>query len=98
MSALPSPSAPPAPLTPAAATGPADAAAEASETEEAEAEATTEPLSVTDLEEEDGSGGEEVENALPKDGTELDPEMYGNNTPVDYAGRRRHSLNPKSLK
>ena len=79
----------PAPATAAAA---ADAAAEALEAEEEVAELTTRPLSVAELEEEDGSGCEEVEDALPEDGTELDPEMYGNNTPVVKVGRRRQSL------
>lgn len=107
------PPAPPAPPTPAAATAPADAAvpapataaaaapaeaaAEASEAEEEVAELTTRPLSVAELEEEDGSGDEEVEDALPEDGTELEPEMYGNNTPVDKVGRRRQSLNPTGV-
>ena len=86
----------PAPAT-AAAAAPADAAAEASEAEEEVAELTTRPLSVAELEEEDGSGGEEVEDALPEDGTELDPEMYGNNTPVVKVGRRRQSLNPTGV-
>jgi hypothetical protein len=31
---------------------------------------------------------------IPKDGTELDPEMYGNNTPVVNVDRWRQSLNP----
>ena len=65
----------PAPAT-AAAAAPADAAAEASEAEEEVAELTTRPLSVAELEEEDGSGGEEAEDTLPEDDTELDPEMY----------------------
>jgi len=42
-------------------------------------------------------GGEEVEDALPEDGTELDPEMYGNNTPVVKVSRRRQSLNPTGV-
>jgi len=54
----------PAPAT-AAAAAPADAAAETLEAEEEVAELTARPLSVAELEEEDGSGGEEVEDALP---------------------------------
>jgi hypothetical protein len=85
----------PAPAT-AAAAAPADAAAEASEAEKEVAELTTRPP-VAELEEEDGPGGEEVEDALPEDGTELDPEMYGNNTPIVKVGRRRQFLNPTGV-
>ena len=53
--------------------------------------------SVAELEVEGGSGGEEVEGALPEDGTELDPEMYGSNMPVVKVGRRRQSLNPTGV-